>query len=146
LAEPEQLKRGKKFQKVVQRDFQQHTKNGEVQSERAVSFERLSQIRQKSGRMDILITELGDFVTILEIKATNWDKIKPKNIKKNLCRHKKQLFNYVDKYLNVDKLHVCIGIIYPEPPRKKGLREDIEEYLEEYGVPAYWYSEIKTKN
>lgn len=95
--------------------------------------------------MDILITELGNFVTILEIKATDWDRIKPKNIKKNLYRHQGQLFKYVDKNIEIEKMDVCLGIIYPKPPRKKGLREFIEKRLEEtYLVPAYWYKEIKT--
>lgn len=96
--------------------------------------------------MDILITELGDFVTILEIKATDWDRIKPKNVKKNLCRHQSQLFKYVDKFVEIDKTDVCLGLIYPKPPKQNGLREFIEKHLEEnYCVPAYWYNEIKTR-
>lgn len=147
MPEPEQLKRGKIFQKIVQKDFKNHTINGEACKEKMISFEGQKDIKQKIGRMDILISELGDFVTILEIKATDWDKIKQKNIKKNLYRHQKQLFKYVEKFTDVDKLDVCLGIIYPKPPRKKGLRQFIENYLEEnYCVPAYWYSEIKSKS
>jgi hypothetical protein len=146
LPEPEILKRGKKFQRIVQQDFANNTKDGIALREETISFKALNEIKQKSGRMDILITELGDFVTILEIKATDWDRIDSKNVKRNLYRHQKQLFNYVDKYLNIDKLDVCLGIIYPKPPRKKRLRQVIEKYLEDnYGVPAYWYNEIKTK-
>jgi len=145
LPEPELLKRGKKFQKIVQQDFTNNTRDGIAIREETISFKGLNEIMQKSGRMDILITELGDFVTILEIKATDWDRIDSKNVKRNLYRHQKQLFNYVDKYLNIDKLDVCLGIIYPKPPRKKRLRQVIEKYLDDnYGVPAYWYNEIKT--
>ena len=146
MPEPEQLRRGKIFQKIVQEDFKRTSKNGIVLLEEFVSFEKLEEIKQQSGRMDILITELSDFVTILEIKATDWDKIKPQNIKKNLYKHQKQLFNYVDKFVNVDKTDVCIGIIYPDLPKREGLRQLIENYLDEhYGVPAYWYSEIKSE-
>jgi hypothetical protein len=144
LPEPSQLKRGKKFQEIVQKDFMNHTVNSKAWKEERISFEGLEHIKQKSGRMDILITGLGDFVTILEIKATDWDRIKSKNVKRNLYRHQKQLFNYVDKYLDIDKLDVCLGIIYPKPPRKKGLRKFIESYLEEnYCVPPYWFNEIR---
>jgi hypothetical protein len=144
MAEPEQLKRGKRFQKIVQQDFEQNSKNGKVIPEAFVSFKELKEIKQKSGRMDILIKELGDFVTIVEIKATNWDNIKPENIKRNLYRHQKQLFNYIDKFLEIDKLDVCLGIVYPKPPKKEGLKEFIEKYLEDnYGVPAYWFNELK---
>jgi len=110
-----------------------------------VSFSAMENVRKKSGRMDILISELGDFVTILEIKATDWDRIKPRNIRRNLWRHQKQLFAYVDTCIEVDKLDVCLGIIYPRPPKTPGLRERIEACLEgNYGVPAYWYTEIRT--
>ena len=146
MSEPEQLKRGKKFQKMVQNDFEHNSKDGKVSTEAFISFKELEKVGQNSGRMDIFINELGDFVTIVEIKATDWDKIKTKNIKRNLYRHQKQLFNYIDKYIEVDKLDVCLGIIYPNPPIKKGLRKTIEKHLEEkYGVPAYWYSEIKSE-
>ena len=145
MSEPEQLKRGKVFQRIVQDDFEKFSKNGKVFSEAFVSFKELKKIKKRSGRIDILINELGVFVTIVEIKGTNWDKIKPENIKRNLYRHQKQLFSYVDKYLDVEKMDVCLGIIYPKPPIKKGLRLFIEKYLENnYGVPAYWYSEIKS--
>jgi len=96
--------------------------------------------------MDMFIYEdSDDFVTILEIKATDWDNIKPSNIKRNLYRHSKQLFNYIDKYMEVDNKDVCHGIIYPNPPHSKGLRNYIDESATElYGFPAYWYSEIKS--
>lgn len=143
--EPRRLAKGKIFQRLVQEDFEANSKDGRVRREQRVAFDKLKRVKQKSGRMDILITELGDFVTILEIKATDWDRIKPKNVKKNLYRHQSQLFNYVDKYVEIDKLDVCLGIIYPRPPRRKGLREFIEKRLEEsYCVPAYWYDDIKS--
>ena len=143
MAEPERLARGKWFQAIVQADFRDNTRDGVAHAEAYIPFDELPEIRQKSGRADILITELGDMVTILEIKATDWDRIKPTNVKRNLSRHQRQLFKYVNKYYKIDGLQVCIGIIYPEPPQKPGLREFIESYLEETcGAPAYWYTEI----
>jgi hypothetical protein len=145
MPEPKQLIRGKQFQKIVQQDFAANTKDGQVHPEASVSLEALEHIRQKSGRMDILISDLGDFVTILEIKATDWDRIKPANVKRNLYRHQKQLFMYIDKFVEIDALDVCLGIIYPKPPRKPGLKDFIYDYLtDRYGVPAYWYSEIQS--
>ena len=145
MPEPLQLKKGKKFQKIVQNDFSANSKDGRVIPETFVSFKELKNIKQRSGRIDIFIDEISDFVTIVEIKATDWDKIKPKNINRNLYRHQKQIFRYIDKYVDVDKLDVCLGIIYPKPPVKKGLRKYLEKYMEDnYGLPVYWYNEIKT--
>ena len=154
MAEPKILKRGKDFQKRVQADFAVNSRDGTSRSEVPISYAYLHRRRENAGRpgksragggrADILITELGDFVTILEIKATDWDRIIPRNVTKNLWSHQRQLFRYVDKYLEVDGLDVCLGIIYPRPPTKAGLRERVESYLESYGVPAYWYNEIQS--
>ena len=105
-------------------------------------------IKKVRGRMDIFISEDGDdYVTIIEIKGTDWDKIKRENIKKNLYRHSKQLFNYIDKYMKIDKLDICLAVIYPHPPKKKGLREYIEKCaMEDYSFPVYWYNEINLQS
>ena len=145
MGEPEQLRRGKRFQHIVQSDFENNSKDGHVQREARIVLRHKSGSDSKFGRADILITELGDAVTILEIKATNWERIKPKNVKKNLWRHQRQLFSYMKKYLDVDKITVYPGIIYPEPPRDPKFRKTIETYLDEYGAPAYWYNEIRTE-
>ena len=142
MAEPQQLVRGKKFQRRVQADFFHNSKSGVTRIEAWISFADFPKLTATGGRADILVTDLGDQVAIYEIKATDWDRINPRNITKNLWRHQNQLFRYVDKYLEVDDLSVCLGIIYPRPPRKPGLRERVENYLESYGTPAYWYTEI----
>ena len=119
MAEPRALRRGKAFQKRVQADFFRNSRDGTPRSEAWVSFAHLRSHGVRGGRADILITELGDFITVLEIKATDWDKIIPGNVTRNLWRHQRQLFRYVDKFLDVDGLDVCLGIIYPRPPRKE---------------------------
>jgi hypothetical protein len=145
MTEPAQLSRGKRFQKIVQADFVGNTKDGTAQAEATVDLRQLTKVRQATGRADILIAEDGDdFVTILEIKATDWDRIKPKNIKRNLWSHQRQIFMYIDKYVDIENLNVCPGIIYPYPPTTPGLRELVESYLESYGAPADWYTEIAT--
>ncbi len=145
MTEPEQLIRGKKFQKIVQDDFEKNSKDGFVKSEAVIKFDGLKKIKKRSGRADILITELGDdLVAIYEIKATDWDKIKPKNVTKNMWSHANQLLKYVEKYIVIDNMSVSLGVIYPYPPKKSGLRDVVESYLEHYGTPAYWYNEIKT--
>ena len=144
MPEPAQLKRGKEFQKIVQSDFKQNNKSGIICIERHVSFEGVSKLKQQKGRMDIFVfEESDDFVTVLEIKATDWDKIKYGNIIRNLYRHSKQLFNYIDKFMEIDKKSVCHGIIYPAPPKSKELKSFIENCaMERYSFPIYWYSEI----
>ncbi len=144
--EPLQLRRGKEFQKIVQSDYKRNSKGGGVGIEEYVVFKGVPGINQKSGRMDIIIhDESENYVMIMEIKATDWDKIKPKNIKRNLYRHSKQLYNYIDKFMLIDNRTVGLAMLYPEPPKTKGLREFIETCaMDNYSFPVYWYSEIKT--
>jgi len=146
MAEPEQLRRGKEFQKIVQSDFSTNSKGGILTIEQHISFDGLKETKQTRGRMDIFIHEdTEDFVTIIEIKATDWDRIKEKNITRNLYRHSKQLFKYIDKYLEIDDKSVCHAVIYPAPPLKEDLRELIEKRaIENYSFPVYWYTEIKS--
>jgi len=136
--QPEQLQRGKLFQAIVQEDFRTNNQSGLAEIEKCISL-----LSKKTGRMDIAVTNLGDMVAIYELKATDWDEIKPANVNRNLYRHQRQLFTYVDKYVEVENLSVCHGIIYPWPPKAESLREHIESRLTEfYGVPAYWYTEV----
>ena len=143
--EPLQLRRGKEFQKKVQTDYK-NSKDGRFTFiEKHVSFEKMKSVKQKFGRMDIFVYESGDdYVTIMELKATDWDKIKEKNIKRNLYRHSNQLYRYIDKFMEIDKKNVCLAMIYPEPPKKTGLRDFIEKCaMDEYSFPVYWYSELQ---
>lgn len=144
--EPEQLKRGKIFQEIVQSDFRMNSKGGILTIEQHIVFDGMKKFKQKSGRMDIFVQEdSDDFVTIIEIKATDWDRIKGKNIKKNLYRHGNQLFKYIEKYLEIDNKDVCLAVIYPEPPVKEGLKEYIEKHaMKNYSFPVHWYTEIKS--
>lgn len=145
MQEPEALRRGKAFQRLVMSDYAGPEDEDGVRMhfETTIPCMWRNKTTPTMGRADILVTGTGDFVSVYEIKSTEWDKINPKNIKKNLWRHQKQLFGYVDKFLNFDKIDVCLGIIYPAPPSDAALRTTIESYLEGYGVPAYWFSEIR---
>ncbi len=97
--------------------------------------------------MDILVTYPDDFIMIMEIKATDWDKIKPQNIRKNLWRHGRQLHKYIDEYMKSDQLEsIGLAMLYPSPPKKPGLREEVETLaMNHYSFPVYWYDEIQTQ-
>jgi hypothetical protein len=142
VGQPAQLRRGRAFEKRVQSDWQQ-TAEGNPQSE--VTIPLLSGLtrtgRGKRGRMDLFVNETGDFVVVVEIKATDWDRILPKNVQRNLSSHRRQVWRYIDKHLGGDRVDVCPGIIYPTAPTTAGLKERVEEYLNEYGLQVVWYDD-----
>lgn len=141
--EPEQLRRGKSFHSTVQNDFSENSKDGEVNVEASLPLDLVRKGRR--GRVDILIDDLGDFVTILEIKGTDWDRIPERNVKRNLYRHQRQAFRYIDEFVVKEGTSVCHGIVYPAPPARPGLKNFIENYMmDTYSIPVYWYTDIRT--
>ncbi len=138
--QPECLRRGNEFQERVQADWSGQIEGANARKERFVrrTFGPGSQ-RVWSGRVDIFIDLIDNFVTVVEIKATDWDRVKHR--RKLLARHRRQVVKYVDKFLHDDRLNVCAGIIYPQSPRTEGLREQIEAYLNDWGLQVVWYDD-----
>lgn len=144
MGEPNQLRRGKLFQQIVQADFKDNSRDGTVTNEARLALGTPLNPVQKTGRADILISDLGDMVAVYEIKATDWDNISHVNVRRNLRKHESQLRKYVRTFLENEGQQVCLGIIYPKAPVRPGLRRYIETTLQELGSPAYWYEEIKS--
>ena len=97
--------------------------------------------RIRRGRIDIFVDKIDDFVSVIEIKSTDWDRIKPQNRRKNLGSHCRQILRYVDKYLDDDEISVCAGMIYPQSPRTPGLKAEIEKYLNDQCLQVLWYDD-----
>ena len=138
--EPACLRRGKAFHKSVQADWN-GTAEGNINVEHTIDLLPAgSRMRhRRRGRMDLFVDEVGDFVVIVEIKATDWDRILFRNIQKNLASHRRQVWRYIDKHHEGDGLDVCAGIIYPSEPKTPGLKERIEQYLNDNGIQVVWY-------
>ena len=141
--EPEILRRGKAFHKRVQEDWKETAKGGKINIEHSIplSILRKKTNRARSGRLDIFVDEMGDFISVVEIKSTDWDKVKVRNRKKLLGSHRRQVWKYIEEYLDVIKVDVCPGIIYPTAPDTPGLKEMVEEYLNDYGLQVVWYDD-----
>ena len=141
--EPEILLRGKAFHTRVQKDWQKTAKGGKINKEHSIplSILRKKIKRQNTGRIDIFVNELGDFISIVEIKSTDWDKVKEKNRKKLLGSHRRQVWRYIEEYVDIKRMDVCPGIIYPKSPVTNGLKDMIEEYLNDYGLQVVWYDD-----
>ena len=139
--EPEKLKRGKGFHKKIQFEWEVEVKDGIPISEKTIT-----RSNGRKGRMDVIVEELGDYVSIIEIKNTNWEKIKNENIKKNINRQSKQIWTYIEKYIN-EGIDVCPGIIFPIKPKDSKLLSFIEEQFQENCISIVWDDEtiLETK-
>jgi hypothetical protein len=141
--EPFQLKAGKDFHRRVQADWEETAKGGRIVAEHTIRLlpaaEDAKHIRR--GRLDIFVDQLGDFVTVVEIKATDWDRVIQRNRARLLGAHRRQIWRYIEKFLDDDNVSVVPGIIYPSTPSTPGLREEIEAYLGSYGLQVVWFDD-----
>jgi len=109
------FKRGREFETQVQNDFIANTKGDDMKKEIDVLYLGESERKKgKFGRMDMFLDDREKgYVVIYEIKATDWDAIKPKNRIRNLYRHGRQLHKYIDAYVHGENINVVHGVIYP---------------------------------
>jgi len=145
--EPKILRRGKLFHRKIQTDWLRSIVDGNPVVEHSISLHTSPTYiqRVRRGRMDIFIDELGSFVSIVEIKSTNWDRIKKSNISNLLSSHRRQIWKYIDEYIGFTKIDVCAGIIYPKEPLIKTKRMTVEASMNDYGIQVVWQDQIQTK-
>jgi hypothetical protein len=135
--QPNRLRRGTAFHRLVQEDWLRSAKGGKVQVEKGCT-----KPSGRRGRMDVFVAVEGDdLVAIAEVKATDWDRISVENIKRNVRRQCRQLWSYIDPYL-ADGKDVSPGIIFPRRPTADGQAELIESLFEEEGIPVVWKDEL----
>jgi hypothetical protein len=141
--EPDLLRLGKEFHRRVQADWAGEIENATVRSEHRIAVGPLVTTvkHQRHGRIDIFIDLVDDFVSIVEIKSTDWDRIRVSNRQKVLSTHRRQVLRYVDKYLDHDSVNVCAGVIYPHSPISAGLKERVEQYLNDHALQVVWYDD-----
>jgi hypothetical protein len=139
--EPEILRRGKEFHRLVQAAWAGEIERAPVHSEHIITAAVLEKgvTRHRRGRVDIFVEQIHDFVTVVEIKATDWNRVAARNRRKLLSAHRRQVLRYVDKYLDDDKVSVCAAIIYPMAPVCASVRREIEKYLNENALQVVWY-------
>ena len=141
--EPEQLRLGKRFHRRVQADWSGTVEDAPVRIEHGISLQFLPRRakRVRRGRIDVFIDQIEDFVTVVEIKSTDWDRVKPKNRRKLLGSHRRQVWRYVDEFVDGEEVNVCAGVIYPTAPEESGLKEEVETYLNDYGLQVVWFDD-----
>jgi hypothetical protein len=134
--EPLALRRGKAFHRQVQAEWLAETKDGKPCPERTIK-----RLNGRRGRVDLLIEELGGFVSVIEIKATDWDRMAERNIKRNVRRQIRQLWGYIDAELEIYGMQVCPGIIFPTLPSESHRLAMIESMFNDEGIQVVWQNE-----
>jgi hypothetical protein len=104
------------------------------------SFEvHLQDLKGRRRRIDILIDDpRSDFVSVIEVKNSDWDAMAEHRIRPNALRHASQLWTYMEPFIDLKNRNVCLGIVYPHAPRTPGRKERVEEILNEKFVMVSW--------
>ena len=135
--EPEQLRWGKRFHKLIQKEWLATAEGGRISPEKY-----LKKINGKRGRVDILVEELADgMVSVVEVKGTNWDRIKSQNLLRNIRGQINQVWDYVDSQLDIYGREVCPGVIFPKMPKTAKRLLLIEKMFNDSGIQVVWHNE-----
>ena len=132
--EPRCLQRGKNFHLRIQNDWERSA-GGRITRELPVA-----KPNGRRGRIDIHAESEAPQVAVVEIKATDWNRMTPQAVRRNVARHARQVWAYIESQLSAAK-EVSPGVIYPAMPRSPGRRDLIEALLEEQGIAVVWDNE-----
>lgn len=133
--QPKQLRRGKTFHEKMQADWLS-TAQGQILIEKAIR-----KPNGRKGRIDIFVNDDGDkLVAVAEVKASDWDKMTDKAVRRNVKRQIRQILDYIESRLAKRK-DVSPGVIFPKRPKSKSRMKLIEDLFEEEGIPVVWQDE-----
>lgn len=132
--EPSQLRRGKRFHREVQAEWEA-TAEGDVVREKL-----MTKRSGRRGRMDIHVDSGATMDAIVEIKATNWDRMTLPGVRRNVRRQVRQIWDYIEANLDLGK-DVSPGVIFPKRPKSLRRLKLIEEMFLEEGIVAVWQDE-----
>ncbi len=132
--EPELLHKGKKFHKKIQKEWSE-TAQGKVKLEKGII-----KPTGRKGRIDIFVKSDNGLVVVAEIKNSDWEKMTLSAVRKNIKRHARQIWSYIDTQLD-EKKDVSPGIIFPRRPKNIELLRLIEVLFDKEGIPVVWDDE-----
>ena len=134
--EPEQLRRGRLFHLKVQESWRRDAE-GMVTTEAGIT-----KPSGRRGRVDVLVDAEEDDVAVIEIKASDWDVMSERAIRRNVRRHVNQILDYGESQVAKGKT-ASISIIFPKRPSSPRRLRLVEDLFWELGVPVIWEDETK---
>ncbi len=143
--EPDPLRIGKAFGKLVATEYPTGMAEGTAQPEM-----RIAVAGGRSGRIDLLL-EVEDkgrpLLVVVEVKSTDWDARAAHRVLPNLARHARQVWRYLDAFMpRLDRGELSglqAALVYPRRPSKPGRAEMVEDALDSHGIAVLFYDELE---
>ncbi len=104
--EPTNLRRGKAFHKKIQAEWKTEAE-GDVKEEKTIT-----KPSGRKGRIDVHVGTDEGYVAVVEINASDWDKMTLQALKRNVRRQIRQIWDYINSQL-ATKTDVCPGVVFP---------------------------------
>lgn len=126
--EPKLLSRGRDFHQSVQADWLRKAA-GKVKVEKPIT-----KSSGRRGRIDVFVAGAGDgLVAVAEIKASRWNRMTASAVRRNVLRHTREVWEYIESQL-ADGNDVSPRIIYSRRPTSTLRLQLIESLFEERGI------------
>lgn len=90
--------------------------------------------------MDVLVDDEDETCVVIEIKASNWDRMTDKAVLRNVRRQIRQIYSYIDTQIGI-KEFICPGIVFPFRPESSERLNLIEELFLNEGISVVWDDE-----
>lgn len=97
----------------------------------------------RPGRIDVYVKDddkKDNLVAVVELKASDWDSMTLKAVKRNARRYVKQIWDYIDSKENMVKA-VSPGIIFQRSPKDPNRKELIENIFNDNLISVVWDDE-----
>ena len=91
------------------------------------------------GRVDIWLDAEKNFAVVVEVKSTDWDRVRRRRVREYVRRHGLQLHEYL---AGTDLLErdVSMHMVYPRAPVDAALRELVENGMLSMGIVVLWWA------
>lgn len=123
------IKRGREFERWERKQWQD-----EIESEAPTEW------KGKRGRIDIrFLDENEGYVVVVELKATDWNKMADHRVRPNVLSHARQLWRYINSEL--EEYDVIPSLAYPVSPNDENRKTQIEAILNERAIQVVWRDE-----
>jgi hypothetical protein len=128
------LQRGRTFQRSVQADWLENAR-GDVRVEKSIT-----KPSGRRGRIDVFVDAGDALVAVAEIKASGWDRMTIVAVRRNVLRHARQVWDYIESQLAAGK-EVSPGVVFSKRPTSARRLELVEALFEERGIAVVWQDE-----
>jgi hypothetical protein len=126
----QRIRRGREFEKNERSHWR-------PRGDEELSFEAPSHHKGKRGRIDIRLFDLEEgFTVVVELKATDWDRMAPHRVRPNALRHTRQIWRYIEAEL--ENADVLPALVYPAVPETPGRKGGVESILHERFIQVVW--------